>query len=106
MTARTGQEPTVAAIRAHHDTLARGLAERTATLRSAADRLSPDLSDIQTELVRFCETQLLPHAAAEEETLYQAAANLSATALLVSAMTAGPCATWWRGRPRPVPPPR
>lgn len=54
----------------------------------AVDMLSPAVEDARSELARYCEQELLPHAAAEEDSLYRAGAELSASELLVAAMTA------------------
>lgn len=82
------QQRTVAAIRAHHDELARTLGRHASAVLSAVDSLSTGTDRARTELVNFCERELLPHATAEEGTLYRAAAELPAVTLLVSAMLA------------------
>jgi len=81
-------ESVVAAIRRHHGELARGVAQRVNAVLDAVDMLSPAVEDARSELARYCEQELLPHAAAEEDSLYRAGAELTASELLVAAMTA------------------
>ncbi|KWX04263.1 hypothetical protein TH66_09870 [Carbonactinospora thermoautotrophica] len=78
----------MAAIRAHHAQLARTLVDRTVTVQDSVDRLTVARDGQRAALVSFCEQELLPHAAAEEETLYRAAADLPETRLLARAMIA------------------
>lgn len=79
-----------AAIRAHHLELEAGLRHRGEALREAV-RLEGDqalgghAAASRDELLAYLRTELLPHAAAEERTLYRAAARGPA-ALLVQAM--------------------
>lgn len=69
----------------HHAALRRDLYERVRALRAAvAGRTSHQ--DAQSALVTFVDDSLLPHAAAEEATLYPAATT--AAPLLVEAMLA------------------
>jgi uncharacterized protein (DUF2249 family) len=77
----------VTAVRRHHTALSHGVADRVATLLGAVDALSPAVEDARTELARYCEAELLPHAAAEEDSLYRAGMELPASRLLVIAMT-------------------
>jgi hypothetical protein len=73
----------------HHAHLAGALAlqaERLAA-RARADREDAAVQ-IRDELVRWCHTELLPHAVAEEDTLYRAAARRPEGRLLVEAMRA------------------
>lgn len=81
-------ESVVAAVLRHHAQLARGVADRVNAVLDAVDMLSPGVEDARTELARYCEEELLPHAAAEEHSLYRAGAELAASELLVAAMTA------------------
>lgn len=81
-------ESVVAAVRRHHAELARGVAQRVNAVLDAVDMLSPAVEDTRSELARYCEQELLPHAAAEEDSLYRAGAELTASELLVAAMTA------------------
>lgn len=71
-------------IRAHHAHLAAELHERTAALVAAA-RLG-ECATARLALQDWYRTELLPHAVAEEETLYRAAENIDATRLLVRGM--------------------
>ncbi|HEX5466606.1 MAG TPA: hemerythrin domain-containing protein [Candidatus Limnocylindrales bacterium] len=73
-----------AAIRAHHAELGAGLRQRTEGLHDAV-RLGLDEAAARSELLAFLRGELLPHAAAEERTLYPAAARGRAS-LLVEAM--------------------
>ena len=54
---------------------------------ASAPRGATDLVPSRTHLVDWCRSELLPHAAAEEETLYAAARRLDSTRVLVAAMT-------------------
>jgi len=74
------------AIEQHHAELSGALTARVAALLSAA-RGSDEASqrEARDELVRWSQTELLPHAAAEEKTLYPAA-DTGLTALLVRSM--------------------
>ena len=75
------------AIRAHHDQLARELVDRSVTVQDAVDRLRAG-GDGRDGLLAFLRGEVLPHAAAEERTLYMHAADLPETRLLVRAMVA------------------
>lgn len=78
----------VEAVVAHHTQLAGDLAGRAAMLIAAAER-DPEAADrIRAELVAFCDRDLVPHAAAEEEALYPAARDLPAARLLIDGMLA------------------
>ncbi|MEU8247803.1 DUF2249 domain-containing protein [Nonomuraea sp. NPDC048916] len=80
------QDSVLATIRAHHDQLGRTMADHSVTIARSVDRLmSP--SARQEVLVAYCTEEVLPHAAAEEETLYRVAASRPETALLVRSMT-------------------
>lgn len=81
-------ESVVAAVRRHHSQLARGLAGRVDAVLDAVDTLSPAVDAARTELARYSKEELLPHAAAEEDSLYRAGAGLPTSELLVAAMTA------------------
>jgi uncharacterized protein (DUF2249 family) len=74
------------AIRAHHRELATNVAARTAAVRDAAERLQ-NATRACEELIGYLVTQVLPHAAAEEGTLYAAGGLLTSTQLLVRSMT-------------------
>ncbi|GGM71325.1 hypothetical protein GCM10010106_17020 [Thermopolyspora flexuosa] len=92
MTARTtaahgahAQEATLRAIRDHHRRLGLTMAQHAVALRRDIDRLlSP--YDRRARMVAFCTKEVLPHALAEERTLYAAGADLAETRLLVRAM--------------------
>ncbi len=78
-----------AAIRAHHAEMAGALRLRVASvIRSSAHGTPAGAADAVAELVAWCRSDLLPHALAEERTLYAAARAHDAAALLVTAMTA------------------
>lgn len=74
------------AIRGHHDELSTQLRERTAALLAAIRSGDPDAP--RERLHAWYRSELLPHAAAEERTLYAAGADLDATRLLVRGMLA------------------
>ncbi len=78
----------VEAVEAHHAQLAGELAGRVAMLVAAADS-DPDAAEgIRSRLVSFCDRELLPHAIAEEGTLYSAARELPEARLLIDGMLA------------------
>lgn len=79
------QNAVLARIRAHHDQLGRTMSDHAVTIARSIDRLTSP-APRQAVLAAFCADQVLPHAAAEEKTLYAAAAGLPATELLVRAM--------------------
>lgn len=90
----TGAEDAAAvdAVERHHEELASRLSGLVTALVTAAGRvdvggLGP-FDDDRGELVRFCDEELLPHAMAEEGTLYPAAATFDRAAMLVEAMIA------------------
>lgn len=90
--AMASSEADAAAVEAvvdHHAQLAAALTSQVAVLLDAA-RPAADgaVTAARGRLVHFCDTQLLPHAAAEERTLYPAAAGRVEARLLVEAMTA------------------
>jgi uncharacterized protein (DUF2249 family) len=89
MTDRTGADPqdaVLATIRAHHDQLGRTMSDHTVTIARSIDKLASPAAR-HAVLVAFCKEEVLPHAAAEEETLYRVAAGLPETELLVRAMS-------------------
>ncbi|MEO3785514.1 DUF2249 domain-containing protein [Actinocorallia sp. B10E7] len=79
-------ESTADAIRAHHARLGRTVADHALTIRHAVDKLTPPAA-ARDELIGYFTREVLPHAIAEENTLYRAGAGLPAAALLVNAMT-------------------
>lgn len=80
------QETTITAIRRHHTELALGVAGRAVAVQNAVDQLSPHLDERRNDLVTYCERHMLPHAAAEEKTLYRAGADLPAAKLLITSL--------------------
>lgn len=81
----TSDERALAAMVSHHAELRRGLDDRVTALRTAVRSRAthePQLAALR----EFVDGSVLPHATAEEATLYPAAA--SAAPLLVAAMTA------------------
>ncbi len=75
-----------AAIRAHHAELADGLLDRVTALRIAARRAVP-YEPARDQVVAYLDAEIVPHAGAEERTLYPAA-DAGPAALLVEAMRA------------------
>ena len=79
----------VDAVREHHAELAGRLAAHTEhLLRMVAAADSAAFGQARAAAADFCTEQLLPHAAAEEDALYPAAAALPQTKLLVETMIA------------------
>lgn len=78
----------VEAVEAHHTHLAGELAGRVTLLLDAANRNPGAADGIRTGLVAFCDSELLPHAAAEEAALYPAAHGTTEARLLVDGMLA------------------
>lgn len=76
----------VAAIRAHHEQLAEQSRGLTAALLAAAR--AGGFTDERDALYDWCRTELVPHALAEEQTMYRAGAELEPTRLLVRGMVA------------------
>jgi uncharacterized protein (DUF2249 family) len=74
-------------IRAHHAELEGALAVRVATLHAAV-RAGGDVGPARDEVVAWADAELLPHAAAEEETVYAAAAARPEGRLLVEGLVA------------------
>jgi uncharacterized protein (DUF2249 family)/hemerythrin-like domain-containing protein len=79
------QQATEQAIRDHHERLGRTMTDHAVTIRRAIDQLSGP-SERQARLLAFCAEEVLPHAVAEEETLYRTAEDLPSAHLLVRAM--------------------
>ncbi|KQX69362.1 DUF2249 domain-containing protein [Angustibacter sp. Root456] len=86
-TQQHGQDDVVDAIRRHHEQLEQAVAAGALSVRDAADRLG-DVAPARDALVLLLLQEVLPHAAAEESTLYDVAATLPRTELLVRAMVA------------------
>jgi hypothetical protein len=76
----------VAAIKGHHAELHEGLRQRVTAVSEAARSGSADTVE-RDAVVAFVDAEILPHANAEEETLYRAADSGPAV-LLVQAMRA------------------
>jgi iron-sulfur cluster repair protein YtfE (RIC family) len=76
----------VRSIRAHHAQLARGLADRVRSVQDAV-RDGGDTRAARRGLVAFLVEELMPHAAAEERTLYAVGRAAADGRLLVEAMT-------------------
>jgi uncharacterized protein (DUF2249 family) len=77
----------VEAVRQHHAELAGRLAAHVDALHAAASAPGgAGFLQARTAVLRFCTGALLPHAAAEERTLYPAAASIDRLRLLVEAM--------------------
>ncbi|NKZ02891.1 DUF2249 domain-containing protein [Actinomadura latina] len=79
------QQETVRAILDHHERLGRTLADHTLTIARAVDQLTAPYAR-RDKLVAFLKEEIVPHAAAEEETLYKAAEDLPEARLLLRAM--------------------
>ncbi len=76
----------VEAIESHHAELVGGLHTRVSRLVQAAQDSPSDLNDARTDLVDWCDEEIVPHAKAEEVQLYPAAQELAEGRLLVEAM--------------------
>jgi uncharacterized protein (DUF2249 family)/hemerythrin-like domain-containing protein len=83
----SSNQAVIAAIRGHHRQLSDELRVRTAAVLAAAAR-DEVLDAARDELHDWYRAELIPHAAAEEKTLYEAAAGLPATRLLIRGMLA------------------
>jgi len=84
MTTETGLGA-LEAMLAHHAALADGVARRVDALRAAVERQNHDEA-AAAELVAYLAKEVLPHAVAEEHTLYQAAAAMAGLAETVAGM--------------------
>jgi uncharacterized protein (DUF2249 family) len=79
----------VEAVEAHHAQLAGALSLKVESLSAAARaRREPEVREARDDLVAWCNAELVPHAVAEEGTLYRAAAERVEGRLLVDAMLA------------------
>lgn len=72
----------VEAVRNHHAELAGGLTARVSALINGQDQQT------RLDLIQWCDTELLPHAKAEETALYPAGLALPQARMLVEAMVA------------------
>ncbi len=82
----------VEAVKHHHAQLAGALEALVEATVTAVGRLGDDgahpLTTARLALLRFCDEELLPHAAAEEQSMYPAGGAFDIGTLLVEAMTA------------------
>ncbi len=76
------------AVEQHHAELAGALAFKVEVLAALARAGQGLDEDVRRDLVDWCRTELMPHALAEEGTLYRAAAQRTEGRLLVEAMLA------------------
>ncbi len=74
------------AVEAHHAQMAGALALKSESLAALARAGHALDLDVRDDLLRWCRTELLPHAAAEENTVYRAAGDLIEARLLVEAL--------------------
>lgn len=72
----------------HHAQLAGALALKVESLAALARAGKPLDEEVRSDLVGWCRTELVPHALAEEGTLYRVAAQQPEGRLLVEAMLA------------------
>ncbi|MGE5290881.1 MAG: hemerythrin domain-containing protein [Micromonosporaceae bacterium] len=82
-----GTTEEVSQILHHHAVLRRGLEERVGAVCAAAEAGAPFEAPVAA-LQEFLAGEILPHAEAEEHTLYSAAASQARGGQLVAAMTA------------------
>jgi hemerythrin HHE cation binding domain-containing protein len=76
----------------HHAVLRRGLEQRVGALCQAADDREP-FEKPRADLLAYLEAEILPHAKAEEDTLYRAATTQARGGDLVHTLTGEHCAT-------------
>ncbi len=77
------------AIREHHAQMAGVLTVAVAAVLTEAERGSPaEATQAVADLTTWCERELLPHAQAEEQTLYATARSTEQARLLIAAMSA------------------
>jgi uncharacterized protein (DUF2249 family) len=76
------------AVERHHAQLAGALALKVESLTAVARANRPLGEEVRGDLVSWCRTELVPHALAEESTLYRAAAQRPEGRLLVEALLA------------------
>lgn len=81
----TTESSALEAMRAHHAQLTDGVARRVAAI-SASIEGSGGTAPAAAALVAFIAREVLPHAAAEEQTIYEAAARIEGLAEVVAAM--------------------
>jgi uncharacterized protein (DUF2249 family)/iron-sulfur cluster repair protein YtfE (RIC family) len=78
----------VEAVKAHHAQLAGQLGLLVERLLTTATAGNDSFADARSRAAAFCVTELVPHARAEEESLYPAAARSREARLLVDSMLA------------------
>lgn len=84
---RAAEDAAAAAVLRHHAELAAGLLRRVeALLRQVEGDYTAEAERIRQDLLTMVWADIFPHALAEEETLYQAAAGCPDGALLVAGM--------------------
>lgn len=77
------------AVEEHHAQMAGALALKVEALSAAARaRRQSDADEVRDDLVAWCRSELVPHALAEETTMYAAAGRTVEARLLVEAMLA------------------
>jgi len=76
------------AVEQHHAQLSGALATRVEALLAAAAGRDDGARELRTELVTWCERELVPHAVAEEKAMYPAARAKNEGRLLVEGMLA------------------
>lgn len=86
MSTQISNPEVIDAIRGHHDDLSAQLRELTTALLAAIRTGDSDAA--RERLHDWYGTELLPHASAEEQTLYLAGADVDATRLLIQGMLA------------------
>lgn len=85
----TGREgAAVRAAQRDHDRLRRSLDDHVEALLLAVEEEPDAVADLRRRLVSLCDEVLLPHALAEERSIYPAAATDGRTLLLIEAMVA------------------
>jgi hypothetical protein len=87
-TTATADESAVRAVEQHHAELARGLGERVDAMLATAAAGGDGFENARRRTANFLETELAPHARAEEAALYPAAAASEPARLLVDGMVA------------------
>lgn len=87
MPVTSSQTPTMNAILTHHAQLETAVAAAAVSVGDAAERLV-DVAPHRDAFVLLMLQEVLPHASAEERTLYAVGADLPETAVLVRAMVA------------------
>jgi hypothetical protein len=85
--ANPSESQTLEAILGHHAQLSQAVVERCSAVVDAAERLS-DVTPHRDAFVELLRDEILPHAVAEEQTLYDVGSTLASSRLLVAAMVA------------------